>query len=124
MTPESITRVLVLDDDATRSHALATFLMSRHYDVQACRDTGSVADVLAHWRPHVLVLAPRDGHRHEMLEELRRLYPRLPLVVLTPTDGPDLLLDLEAFAPAMSAKPSRGLSNIESAVAAASAFAG
>src|SRR5215211_6756777 len=120
MSLECITRVLVVDDDATRSHALATFLMSRHYDVLTCRDTGSVADVLAHWRPHVLVLAPRESDRHHMLEEPRRVYPRLPLVVITATDGPHLLLDREAFAPAMPARPSRGLTNIESAVAAAS----
>lgn len=117
------TRVLVIDDNTSTSHHLATFLSSHHYEVQSCRDDGGcISDVLAHWRPHVLVLAPREGERHDKLEELRRLHPRMPVVVLTAADGPDLLLDLEAFAPALAARPTRGLRHIESAVEAAATF--
>ena len=122
MSPAPVTRVLVLDDDAFTSHSLATFLSARHYDVQTCPDARSADDLMTHWRPHVLVLAPHEGERHAELEGLRRAHPRLPLVVLTANEGLDLLLDLEAFAPALPARPSRGLSNIESAVATAVTF--
>jgi AmiR/NasT family two-component response regulator len=117
------TRVLVVDDDGTSSRDLAAHLAARRYDVQTCPTLEGTVFAVAHWRPHVLVIAATAAQRHERLEELRRLYPRLPLVVLTAGEGPELLLDLEAFAPTVSACPARGLSHIESAVAAASTFA-
>ena len=40
-------------------------------------------------------------------------------VVLTAGEGPDLLLDLEAFAPALPVRPSLDLAPIASAVSAA-----
>jgi len=73
-------------------------------------------------RPHVLVLATKE-HPHAEIEELRRHYPRLPLVLLTSEAGQELLLDLEAFAPAVPACPSRGMRHIESAVETAARLA-
>lgn len=123
MDLDHTTRVLVIDDDPTAASRLAGFLTSRRYEVATCNCLESAAVVSAHWRPHVMVLAPSlEAQRHDALEELRRRYPRQPIVLLTIADGPELLLDLEAFAPALPACPSRGLSHIESAVAAASLF--
>ncbi|MCC6553954.1 MAG: response regulator [Polyangiaceae bacterium] len=123
MNTQSMTRVLVIDDDPSKAQLLAGFLTSRDYLVETCSGLDHARDVLARWRPHVLVLVPTlEAERHEELEELRRIYPRIPVVVLTLADGPDLIMDVEAFAPALPARPSRGLAHIASAVAAASAM--
>ena len=115
------TRVLVIDEDACRAQLLADFLTSRDYQVEICSGLNHARDVLVRWRPNVLVLVPTvEAERHEELEELRRIYPRIPLVVLTLADGPELILDVEAFAPALPARPSRGLAHIASAVESAS----
>jgi len=125
MDLDSHMRVLVIDDDPTTAGQLARFLSGR-YEVHTC--SGLVRAREAHderdgWRPHVLVLVPPlEQERHGQLEELRRIYPRLPVVVLTLEDGPELLLDLEAFAPTVPVRPSRGLGHIASAVAAASSM--
>jgi DNA-binding NtrC family response regulator len=117
MTTESVIRVLVIDEDCAACGGLASFLSARHYDVQTCSGIETVPFVAAHWRPHVFVLATRvDKERHRRLEELRRLYPTLPVVMLTAADGPDLLLDVEAFAPTLPVRPARGHSGIEHAV--------
>lgn len=117
MNIDSTTRVLVIDENRATCGGLASFLASRHYDVQTCAGLESVPFVAANWRPHVFVLAtPIDAERHGRLEELRRLSPRLPVVVLTAAAGPDLLRDVEAFAPTFPACPARGLSHIETAV--------
>jgi DNA-binding NtrC family response regulator len=124
MDNQSTIRVLVIDDDAGNSRLLARFLSSRDYQVETCCGLDHARDVLARWRPHVLVLVPRlETERHEELEELRRMYPRIPVVVLTLEAGPELILDVEAFAPTVPACPKRGLAHIEAAVAAASAMA-
>jgi hypothetical protein len=92
--------------------------------VETCCGLDHARDVLARWRPQVLVLVPRlEAGRHEELEELRRMYPRVPVVVLTLDDGPELIMDVEAFAPTVPACPSRGLAHIASAVATASVMA-
>jgi DNA-binding response OmpR family regulator len=118
---DSKIRVLVIDDDTHTAELLAKFLSSHEYETATCSGLSHARDVLVRWRPHVLVLVPTlEEERHEELEELRRIYPRLPVVVLTAAEGPDLLLDVEAFAPALPARPSRGLRHIESAVEAAS----
>ena len=117
-------RVLVIDDDASKAQLLAGFLITRDYQVETCSGLDHARDVLVHWRPHVLVLVPTvEAERHEELEELRRIYPRIPVVVLTLADGPELILDVEAFAPAVPARPSRGFAHIASAVEAASIMA-
>ena len=118
-------RVLVIDDDPTTAGQLASFL-SDSYEVHTCPGLDRVRadhDCVGAWRPHVLVLVPPlEEDRHGQLEALRRIYPRLPVVVVTRTDGPDLLLDLEAFPPTVPVRPSRGLKHIASAVAAASSM--
>jgi DNA-binding NtrC family response regulator len=120
METHSRIRVLVIDN-AKSSQLLAPFLSSHDYEVETCSGIEHARDVLVRWRPHVLVLVPRlEGDRHEELYELRRMYPRVPVVVLTLADGPDLIMDIEAFAPTVPACPSRGLAHIESAVATAS----
>ena len=124
MDTHPTTRVLVIDDDATKAELLAGFLASRAYQVETCSGLGHARDVLARWRPNVIVLVPTiEAERHEDLEELRRIYPRIPVVVLTIADGPDLILDVEAFAPTVPARPSRGLAHIASAVETASVIA-
>ena len=118
-------RVLVIDDDPTTAGQLAAFL-SDIYEVHTCSSlerARAAHDGVDAWRPHVLVLVPPlEAKRHGQLEELRRIYPRLPVVVLTLEDGPELLLDLEAFPPTVPVRPSRGLKHIASAVAEASAM--
>ena len=114
-------RVLVIDHDPNEADQIARFLTTRHYDVHTCAALGYARSMHDGWRPHVLVLVPsEERERHEELEALRRLYPRLPVVVLTQAQDTDLLLDLEAFAPTLAVCPARGLNHIESAVAAAS----
>jgi DNA-binding NtrC family response regulator len=123
MEIESTTRILVIDDDASNSQPLVHFLSSRDYTVETCCGLGHARDVLARWRPHVMVLVPREQMElHSEMEQLRRMSPRVPVVVLTPAAGPELILDMEAFAPTVPACPSRGLAYIESAVADASAM--
>ncbi len=124
MDTHAMTRVLVIDDDARKAQLLAGFLASRDYQVESCAGLGHAPEVVAHWRPHVLVLVPTlEAERHERLEELRRLFPRIPVVVVTLEDGPDLILDMEAFAPTVPARPSRNFASIASAVEAASVMA-
>jgi len=123
MDTEAAIRVLVIDEDQASAHHLATFLTANHYDVSTCAELDGARSVVSDRRPHVLVLATKN-HPHAEIEELRKVYPRLPLVVLTAEEGQELLLDVEAFAPAVPASPSRGLRHIETAVeAAASCFA-
>lgn len=116
-----MTRVLVIDDDAGKAQLLAGFLASRDYQVETCGGIARAPEVVAHWRPHVMVLVPHlEAERHEQLEELRRMFPRIPVVVVTLAEGQDLILDMEAFAPTVPARPSRNFANIASAVATAS----
>src|SRR5262245_44670838 len=113
-------RVLIIDDEPTTAAQLAQFLSERSYEVATASGVSHARDVLSEWRPHVLVLVPTlDEARHGELEELRRAYPRVPVVVVTHEIGTDVLLDVEAFAPALPARPERGLGHIASAVAAA-----
>jgi DNA-binding NtrC family response regulator len=119
-----MTRVLVIDDDACKAQILAGFLASRDYQVDTCEGMAHVSEVVARWRPHVLVLVPTvESERHDDLVELRRMFPRIPVVVVTLADGPDLILDVEAFAPTVPVGPSRGLAHIASAVKTASVMA-
>jgi len=122
MEHEGTIRVLVIDDDPKSARHLAAFLAAHHYDVSTCAALDAARSVVAARRPHVLVLATKD-HPHAEIEELRRHYPRLPLVLLTAEAGQELLLDVEAFAPAVPACPSRGLRHIESAVETAARLA-
>jgi DNA-binding NarL/FixJ family response regulator len=115
-----IPRVLVIHDDPSLAEGLTKHLSNRGYQVAASLGLEHARDVLVHWRPHVLVLVPRvEAERHDELAELRRIYPRLPVVVLTGEQGPDLLRDVEAFAPTLPVLSSQGLGNVEKAVAAA-----
>ncbi len=114
-------RVLVIDENPTSAGDLATFLSAHHYDVATCSALDGARTAVSSRRPHVLVLATGE-HPHAEIEELRKLYPRMPLVLLTSEAGQELLLDVEAFAPAVPACPSRGLGHIESAVEAAAYF--
>ena len=124
METHSMTRVLVIDDDARKAQLLAGFLASRDYQVETCGGIARAPEVVAHWRPHVLVLVPtQEDERHDRLEELRRMFPRIPVVVVTLAEGPELILDMEAFAPTLPARPSRGFASIASAIAAASVMA-
>jgi DNA-binding response OmpR family regulator len=112
--------VLVIGEDPVVADRIASFLSARRFDVFTCSGLAHARDVLAHWTPHVLVLVPSgEPQRHAELEALRHKYPSLPVVVLTAGDGPDLLLDLEAFAPALPVKPSLDLAPIASAVTTA-----
>ena len=112
--------VLVIGEDPVVADRIATFLTARHFDVFTCAGLAHDRDVLVHWTPHVLVLVPTvEAERHAELECLRQKYPSLPVVVLTAGEGPDLLLDLEAFAPALPVRPSLDLAPIASAVSAA-----
>ena len=125
--------VLVIGEDPVIADRIATFLSARNvgdtflplggprrFEVFTCAGLAHARDVLAHWTPHVLVLVPTvEAERHAELESLRQKYPTLPVVVLTAGEGPDLLLDLEAFAPALPVRPSLDLAPIASAVSAA-----
>lgn len=112
--------VLVIAEDPAVSDRIAQFLAARRFEVFTCSGLAHARDVLAHWTPHVLVLVPRnESDRHAELEALRHQYPSLPVVVQTSGEGPDLLLDIEAFAPALPVKPSLDLTPIASAVTAA-----
>lgn len=112
--------VLVIADDPAVADRIAQFLIGRRFEVFTCSGLAHARDVLVHWTPHVLVLVPSgEAERHAELEALRQQYPSLPVVVLTSCDGPDLLLDLEAFAPALPVKPSLDLAPIATAVTAA-----
>ncbi len=112
--------VLVIADDPAVADRIASFLVGRRFEVFTCSGLSHARDVLVHWTPHVLVLVPSvEAERHTELELLRHKYPSLPVVVLTAGEGPDLLLDLEAFAPALPVKPSLDLAPIASAVTAA-----
>lgn len=129
-------RVLVIAEDFVIADRIASFLSARtpgdsvsavnavgaprRMEVLTCNGLAHARDVLDHWTPHVLVLVPTgETARHAELESLRQKYPSLPVVVLTACDGPDLLLDLEAFAPALPVRPSLDLLPIAHAVQAA-----
>jgi DNA-binding NarL/FixJ family response regulator len=125
--------VLVIGEDPVVADRIASFLSARNvgdsvspmggerrFDVFTCAGLAHARDVLVHWTPHVLVLVPTDeAERHAELESLRQKYPSLPVVVLTAGDGPELLLDLEAFAPALPVRPSLDMLPIANAVTAA-----
>ena len=115
--------VLVIGDDDSFADRIASFLRSRRFEVFTCSGLSHARDVLVHWTPHVLVFVPScEAERHAELEALRHMYPSLPVVVLTSCEGLDLLLDLEAFAPALPVKPSPDLAPIASAVTAATSL--
>jgi len=123
MDNASAIRVLVIDENPTSAGDLASFLSAHHYDVATCSALDGARSAVSSRRPHVLVLATKDqDHPHAEVEEVRKVYPRLPLVLLTAEAGQELLLDVEAFAPAVPACLSRGFGDIESAVEAAAYF--
>ena len=118
ITMEPPTRVLVINDEPSSAKQLTDFLASSGYEARACSGIAETRDDASGGRPHVLVLVPsRDTERHDQLECLRRLWPRIPVVVVTKDQSPDVLLDIEAFAPALTARPEGG--HIASTVAAA-----
>lgn len=119
---ESAIRVLVLDENLETAGHLATFLSEHHYDVATCQELASARASMSSRRPHVLVVATKD-EPHRELSALRKAFPRLPLVVVTEEAGQELLLDVEAFSPAIPVNPLSGLGQIESAVEAAAVFA-
>ena len=125
-------RVLVIAEDPVIADRIASFLSGRttgdavsataprKLEVFTCDGLAHAREMLDHWTPHVLVLVPTgETARHAELEVLRHKYPSLPVVVLTSCEGPDLLLDLEAFAPALPVRPSLDLLPIAHAVQAA-----
>ena len=115
------TRVLVLGDDPSTASPLAGFLTAAHYEVVSCGNLEGADEALTHWTPHVMVLVPgAESTRHESLEALRKHHPRLPIVVVTRESGRDLLLDLEAFTPALPAAPSLDFRSVQQAVDEAS----
>lgn len=117
MNLEQTTRVLVLGDDPSTALPLAGFLNAQHYEVVSCVSLDYADEALAHWTPHVMVLVPGvEAARHESLEALRKHHPRLPIVVVTRESGRDLLLDLEAFTPALPAVPSLDFQSVQTAV--------
>ncbi len=118
MNKSSSTRVLVIDGDAHGSDQLATFLGDHGYEVMTCPATEHASMVLSQWRPHVMVLHPGALTCREALTELRRLSPRVPIVLVTADAGQELLLEIEAFAPALPATRA-SLDGLEDAVAAA-----
>lgn len=115
--------VLVIAEDPKISDRIASSLLARSFEVFSCEGLAHAGDVLEHWRPHVLVLVPaNEAERHHALETLRHSYPSIPVVVLTEGNGQDLLLDLEAFAPALPVPPSMDMTRLASAVADAAAL--
>lgn len=108
----SSTRVLLLGPGFGPASSFAASLRARGHEVVACRNLASAPFVLERWLPRVVVLAPpAEASRHDLLKGVRRLLPQIPVVVLTNAAGPDLLLDLEAFAPTLPARRSRDLSD-------------
>lgn len=120
MNLDQTTRVLILGEAPTASR-LADFLAAQRYEVISCISLDMADEALTHWRPHVMVLVPgAEAARHDSLEALRRHHPRLPIVVVTGESGRDLLLDLEAFTPALPAVPSLDFRSVQTAVDEAS----
>ena len=98
---------------------LADELRARGYDVLGCPDASSARFALATWTPDVVIVIPADeAHRHGDMLALRRVLRDVPLVVMTNDAGPDLLLDLEAFAPTLPAKPLRSTHAVDALEAA------
>jgi CheY-like chemotaxis protein len=78
-------RILVIDDDARDRELLADVLQERGYEV-ILAENGGAGLMLCHRRaPDAVVLDLRmpkmDGHR--VLQQLRTLYPSLPVVVFS-----------------------------------------
>jgi two-component system phosphate regulon response regulator PhoB len=87
MTPY---RILVADDDETVRSLLRATLPADGYEVVEARDGNEALDLIALDPPHLVLLdwhMPRRAGA-EVLDELKRQHPALPVVVLTAEHQP------------------------------------
>lgn len=83
-----MTRVLLVEDDASLARALAITLRSRGYDVTVARDGGSALRDASSARPDVVVLdlGLPDMDGTDVISSLRT-WTQMPVIVLSARDG-------------------------------------
>jgi CheY-like chemotaxis protein len=88
--PERLSRVLVVDDDATIRDALELALSDEGYEVEAAANGREALSVLAGWRPDLIVLdltMPIMNGWEFCAEQRRAGYFDVPVLVLTARRG-------------------------------------
>lgn len=80
--------VLVVEDNAELRHALKEALGSEGWHVMATRDDAEALEVLRGTRVDLLISDLTDpGSTEESLDAVKREFPDLPVVTLSPTAG-------------------------------------
>ncbi|NIJ06614.1 two-component system nitrogen regulation response regulator GlnG [Sphingomonas vulcanisoli] len=78
-------RILVTDDDAAIRTVVREALRREGHTVEVAASVAEQRRALAHFRPQVLVtdVVLPDGNGLEVIDEVRRLHPNLPIIVLS-----------------------------------------
>ncbi len=76
-------KVLIVDDDLEMLAAMEVILKRRGFDVACKSDKTSALDYLANNSPDLIISDIEIPQRHgmELLAELKRLYPYIPVIV-------------------------------------------
>jgi CheY-like chemotaxis protein len=86
----TVYRIMIVDDDEFVRRLLRTTLPSDGFEIVEARDGDQALELLAETVPDLVLLDWRMPGRpgQEVLDEVRRLHPRLPVIVLTAETKP------------------------------------
>lgn len=103
-----MTELLLIDDDCELCELLTRWLSQEGFQVRACHDGNSAQSALLAATPAAVILDVMlpDGSGLNLLKQLRRDYPQLPVLMLSARGEPlDRILGLELGADDYLAKP-------------------
>lgn len=85
MKDSPMKRILVVDDDESIRTLYADELTGDGYRVSTCADISTVMTDLRKFGPDLLILDVAIGPRNslDLLQEIRKDYPRLPIILCT-----------------------------------------
>ena len=78
-------KIMIVDDDQLIYSSLKRVLSTKNYDVAVCTSGGAVMDALMNEQPEVMLLDIYlgDASGLDILPEVKKLYPQLPVIMMT-----------------------------------------
>ena len=83
--------VAVVDDDTSVRNALGRLLTTANFHTRVFSSGGEFLAAMREWQPHCLLVDLRmpDMSGQELLKEVSKLAPNLPVIVMTAFDQPE-----------------------------------
>jgi CheY-like chemotaxis protein len=101
-------RVLVIDDDPAQRYLFVELLKRTGYEAISVADGQEALDLLASGASFDIILSDMNMpgiHGAELLDELRRRYPKIPVVMMSVRRAEEWDLDVPKVAPMYLQKP-------------------